>query len=114
MISVVYAVGLTLAADAPATDSASQGPIVVVVLAVVTLLGTGVTAAGPVLLEMVKNRGKPSGAPPKIEAKPDGNAPSAPVASQMVETANNGLSMVEAGLPGATRCSTAPIRAGVG
>jgi hypothetical protein len=94
-------VGLTLAADAPAADT-SQGPIVVVVLAVVTLLGTAATAAGPVLIEIAKNRGKTpalagagsgggSSSPPTSPSPP---AP-APASSQMAEAASSGLSMVE-------------------
>lgn len=99
----------------PATDDAasSGGPIVIVLLAVITLAGTAVTAMGPTLLEIAKSRGSrlrpapagstPSGAPdvPAVSPSPPNPAPPlssehTPASNQMVQSAQHGLGMVEA------------------
>lgn len=94
------------ATDPATPDTSSQGPIIVVVLAVVTLAGTALTAMGPALVEIAKNRGSRSrGGTPPVPAGPTpppnpapalADTPVAPASSQMVQGAQAGLSMVEA------------------
>lgn len=92
-----YSLATALAADdtAPAASS-SQGPIIVVILAVIALVGTGLTAIGPSLVEIAKNRGKPkvataSGPPEPVPAAPEPT----PASAQMVQSAQSGLAMIE-------------------
>jgi hypothetical protein len=104
---------LASAATTPApTDTAgasSNGPIVVVVLAVITLLGTVLTAMGPTFLEMAKGRGSrrpppaDNGNPPTVPAgqtPPPNPAPPLPsepsrVSNQMVRSAAEGFDLLE-------------------
>jgi hypothetical protein len=97
------------ATTAPAEDSGGQGPLVVVILAVITLGGTVITAMGPTFLEVAKGRGsrRPAGAAPAAPEVPGGAAPPpnpapplspepTPTTAQMVQSAQSGLGMVEA------------------
>jgi hypothetical protein len=103
---------LLLAQDPPATD-ASQGPVVLIVLGVIGLLGTVATAGGPVLLEMAKSKGlrlKPSSpaatavpvpvpagpSPPSNPAPALADQPPAEKSVAVREGAQQGLSMIEA------------------
>jgi hypothetical protein len=94
---------------AAAEDAASSGgPMIVVILGVVTLLGTIATAMGPTFVEMTKNRGLrvrpasgssppvPAGAAPPPNPAPPLPPEHSPVANAMVASASAGLSMVEA------------------
>jgi hypothetical protein len=102
---------LTLLAQAATADdsSAGQGPLVIVILAVITLGGTAVTAMGPTFLEIAKGRGsrRPAGATPSAPEVPGGATPPpnpslplspqpTPATAQMVQSAQSGLGMVEA------------------
>jgi hypothetical protein len=93
-----YFLATALTADdtAPAASS-SQGPIIVVILAVIALVGTGLTAIGPSLVEIAKNRGSRqkvipvNGAPEPPPAAPEPT----PASTQMVQSAQSGLAMIE-------------------
>lgn len=95
-------------AQESATESTSQGTLVVVILAVITLGGTAITAMGPTFVELAKNRGVrlktsvpaadpvPAGpAPPPSPALPLSPDPTK-TSVEMVQSAQHGLSMVEA------------------
>jgi hypothetical protein len=93
----------------PAADVGSNGPVVVIVLAVIAAMTTVLTAAGPVLMEFAKGRAHrtapgsgpsapdvPGGStPPPNPAPPLSPAPTQE-SNQMVQSAQQGLSMVEA------------------
>lgn len=89
VLSLVYA------ADTPATPDSSNGPVVVVLVAVATVVGTAVTALGPTFLEIAKNRGKKpgGGSSPPAEAVPPG-ATSPPTPAPPPASPGNALSAV--------------------
>lgn len=112
MISGAFALAMVLAADSAPTD-ASNGPVVVVLVAGVAAVGTIATALGPTFVEIVKNRGSrnkppapatppatppattPTPAPTPAEGAPaNSNGPS-PTVTTSTQNAFNGLTMVE-------------------
>lgn len=99
---------LVLAQDSSTAESTGQGPLIVVLLAVFTLGGTAITAMGPTFVELAKNRGVrlkvntpavdpvPAGPTPPPNPAPPLSSNPTPTSIEMVQSAQHGLSMVEA------------------
>lgn len=90
------------------SEATGQGPLIVVALAVITLGGTAITAMGPTFVELAKNRGvRLKTNTPSVDSVPAGSTPPpnpapplspnpTPTSVEMVQSAQHGLSMVEA------------------
>lgn len=86
---------LWMAADAPAAADASNGPVVVIVTAILAVLGTIGTAFGPALVELIKGKVKPATPPAAAPTAPPPASPGNPLVP-VVASGIDALSMVDA------------------
>lgn len=85
-------------ADTPAapTASSSGSTTVIILVAVVTVLGTVATAMGPTLVEIVKGRAAIRATTPTPPAAPSQESPVSDPLSSVVRSGSDALDMVEA------------------